>query len=25
MWGVPQSQGPKLFGREVIFEELQPM
>jgi len=23
--GVSQSRGPKLFGREIIFEEFQPM
>jgi len=25
MLGVSQSRGPKLFGREIIFEEFQPM
>jgi len=25
MLGVGQSRGPKLFGREIIFEEFQPM
>jgi len=23
--GLSQSRGPKLFGREIIFEEFQPM
>jgi len=25
MLGLSQSRGPKLFGREIIFEEFQPM
>jgi len=25
MLGVSQSRGPKLFGREIIFEQFQPM
>jgi len=25
MLGVSQSRGPKLFGREIIFQEFQPM